>query len=227
VETFFGDGWVKKYGDDFIVGITQLLDPNTSVTLNATISHEHGFLNDQYKLVQKDFEVLPGIFLPATFAESRPGERTKGDLYASINRAFPRARGALEASYRFYHDTYGINANTAEFAWFQHLGQKFILKPDLRFYQQTAADFYYYNLDDTSITVTGIPNPNGPHYSSDARLSAFREADYSLKLIWIVAGWLQFDGSIGGYTQHGTDGVTPQSAYYRATITTAGAKVSW
>jgi hypothetical protein len=227
VETFFGGGWVKKYDLDFIVGVTQLLDPLTSVTLNATVSHEHGFLNDQYKLVEKDFQVLPGIFLPATFAESRPGVRTKGDLYASINRSVPGLHGALEASYRLYHDTYGITANTAELAWFQHLGPKFILKPDIRLYQQNAADFYIYNLNNSEIAPTGTPSPNGPHYSSDARLSVFREADCSLKLIWIVADWLQFDGSIGGYTQRGTDGVTPQSAYYRAMITTGGAKVSW
>ena len=99
--------------------------------------------------------------------------------------------------------------------------------PELRLYQQTAAAFYHYDLNETPIIPTRIPNPQGTRYSSDARLSAFDEASASLKLVWKATDWLQVDASFGGYAQHGRDGVTPQSAYYRATISTAGMKVSW
>jgi hypothetical protein len=227
VEEFFSDAWLMKEKTDAIVGITQLLDPLTSVTLDLTWGRTTGFLDDPYKVVQKSIQVLPGIYLPATFSDNRGDMRDKGILYASVNRDFPDLHGAVEASYRFYADTYGIAADTAEISWFQRLGAKVILRPDLRLYRQSAADFYYYDLDETAVVPTRIPNPQGPHYSSDARLSSFDEADSSLKLVWKAADWLQWDASIGGYTQRGTDGVTPQSAYYRATITTAGVKISW
>jgi len=227
VEEFFTPAWMRKRKTDLIAGVTQLLDPHTSVTLDATWGRSAGFLDDPYKVVQKDIQVLPGIYLPATYSDNRGGSRDKGTLFASLNRDVPGWRGAWEASYRFYADTFGIRAETAELAWFQHLGSGFILEPELRYYQQTAASFYYYNLDATPIFPTRIPDPSGPRYSSDARLSAFNELGYTLKLTWKAADWLQLDASAGGYAQRGTDGVTPQSAYYQALVTTAGLKLSW
>ena len=145
----------------------------------------------------------------------------------SLNHDFPEIHGAVEASYRFYADTFGITANTADLAWYQHLGSRLILRFGLRGYEQQAASFYYYNLDQTSIIPVQIPNPQAPHYSSDARLSAYQSLDYGLKAIWTVTSWLQLEASIEGYRQHGTDGVTPQSAYYQAAISSAGVKISW
>lgn len=147
VKVFFQPNRVKKRSNDVIVGVTQLLDPRTSVTLNATWGRTTGYISDPYKLVEKNVELLPGIFLSQTFGENRPGERDKWIALASLNRAFPTLRGALDSSYRYYRDTFGTSAHTVETAWFQRLGEKFILRPGFRLYQQSAADFYYYNLD--------------------------------------------------------------------------------
>lgn len=227
VEVFFKPAWLDKRTNDVIVGVTQLLDPLTSVSADLTWGRSTGFLNDQYKLVLKNIQILPGLFLPQTFAESRPDWRNKATAFFSLNRAFPDLKGAFEGSYRFYHDTFGVTAHTAEFAWLQRIGGHWIVEPTLRVYSQTAASFYYYRLDGTAVIPTRIPNPQAPHYSSDARLSAFRSADYGLKVIWKPAEWIQFDLALEGYRQRGTDGVTPQSAYYRARITSAGAKILW
>jgi hypothetical protein len=147
--------------------------------------------------------------------------------------------GALEASYRFYHDTFGTHANTLQLTWLQHLGAHFILQPDVRLYQQTAANFYYYDLLHTSIVPTVqlgpngeappplAPNSKGPFYASDYRLSALRSYAYGLKAIWIVNSRLQLDIAVRRYEMRGTDGVTPQVAYPRAAIVTTGVKFSW
>ena len=228
VEVFFGSvRWLKKRGNDAILGVTQLLDPLTSVSLDVTGSRETGILNDQYKVVVKHLELLPGITVPLSFPENRPDSRNRASALLSINRAFPGLHGALEGSYRFYRDTYEINSQTVEAAWFQNLGKHLILRPDLRFYQQGAADFYHYNFDTTAIVPNFIPTFKAPFYSSDGRLAAFRGFDYSLKAIWTVNGWLQFTASVGRYTQRGTDGVTPQSAFYQAVIQSVAARISW
>jgi hypothetical protein len=228
VKVFYQPAWVKKRTNDVIVGVTQLLDPRTAVTFNFTWGHASGFLSDQYKLVQKDIAVAPGVFLPFTFGENRPDHRNRWIALAALNRAFPELNGAIDASYRFYHDTFGTDAHTLELRWLQRIGKNFILQPELRLYDQSAADFYYYNLNQTAIIPTaGAPRTQGPFYSSDYRLSSLRTTTYGLKAIWVAAAYCQLDVAYEQYDMHGKDGITPKSAYPRAALWTLGAKFSW
>jgi hypothetical protein len=228
VKTFFQAPYANKWTNDVILGVTQLLDPLTTVTFNVSGSRATGFLADPYKLVQKNIQVLPGIFLLSTFGENRPDERNKWTAFASVNRAFPELQGALEGSYRFYHDTFGTDANTLDVSWLQKIGNRFVLTPHFRFYQQTAADFYYYNLDQAGITpFAGRPRSQGPFYSSDYRLSAFDSYTYGLTGTWTMTDHVQLNAAVEGYDMRGRDGVTPQSAYCRATIVTGGLKLTW
>ncbi len=227
VEVFFEPAWLPKHTQDAILGVTQLLNPLTFVTLNLSGGQAHGYLSEQHKQVEKTLQLFPGVFLPEAFAENRPDHRTKGLAYLSANRALPKLHAAVEGSYRFYHDTYGVTAETVELAWFQHLGSRLILQPSVRYFQQTAANFYHYDLDDTAIVPVRIPNGQGQLYSSDFRLSALETWSYGLKAVWTVADWLQLDLAYARYDMHGRDGVTPASAYTRAGITTAGIKLLW
>ena len=106
---------------DFILGATQVLDPRTSVSVNVTFSRAYGYLNDQYKLVQKSTEIVPGVFLPLTFPENRPDRRVKWITLATLNRAFPDARAALEGSYRFFRGDFGIVSHTLGLTWLQRI----------------------------------------------------------------------------------------------------------
>jgi len=228
IKVFFQKPTVKKRTNDLIVGVTQLLDPRTSVSVNLTWGRATGFLADPYKLVQKNTELFPGVSLPLTFAENRPHERNKGIFLVALNRTFPAVRGALDASYRYYHDTYATDAHTLDVAWFQRIGEKVILRPSLRLYDQSAAEFYHYNLDRTSLAPTnGRPRTTGPFYSSDFRLSALRTTTYGVKLIWSVTDAIALDVALEQYDMRGRDGVTPQSAYCAARIVTAGVKYTW
>lgn len=228
VRVFHQKDWERKRSLDLIAGVTQLLDPRASVTANLTWGRATGYLADPYKLVQKNTEVIPGVFLPLTFAENRPAEREKWIGFLGYNRTFPEAKGTIELSYRFYHDSYDTNAHTIEAAWFQQLGERWILRPLVRFHDQGAASFYHYRLDGTPVTpVAGPPRPNGPFYSSDYRLSALQTFTYGVKLVWEASASLQFDAAFERYDMRGTDRVTPQSAYCRANIITVGARISW
>ena len=228
VKVIYQSPWARKRTNDVIVGVTQLLDPRTSVSFDLTWGRATGYLSDQYKIVQKRIEVNPGDFLPLQFLENRPGVRDKWIALGSLNHAFPDLHGALEASYRFYHDTYGTRAHTLELTWLQQISPTLILRPELRFYDQSAADFYYYQLDQTSIVPPfGPPPKQGPFYSSDFRVSALRTFNYGLKIVWTPTARWQLNAALEEYAMHGKDGVTPRSAYPRATIVTAGLKISW
>ncbi len=219
---------VGKRTRDFIAGVTQLLDPRTVVSFNLTFGQANGFLNDQYKLVQKRVEVIPGIFLSRTFPENRPDRRDKWIARVAFNRAYPALRGAVEGSYRFYRDTFGTNAHTLDLSWLQRVGSRLIVQPQVRWYRQSAADFYYYDLDRTPlIPVFGGPRPAGPFFSSDYRLSNLTSWTTGLKAAWQLNDHLEINAALTGYRMRGNDGITPQSAYARATIATGGLKFTW
>jgi hypothetical protein len=228
VKVYYQAPWARKWSNDAMLGVTQLLNPLTSVTASLSWENDTGYLTDPYKLVQKDIEVAPGVFLPFTYSENRPDHRTKWIALLALNHAVPSLNGAVETSYRFFHDTYGTNAHTIAVTWIQKIGPAFYLEPELRGYDQSAASFYHYQLDTTSIVPTGgAPNPQGPFYSSDHRLSALRTYTYGLKGVWNITTAVRIDLKLEEYVMRGRDGVTPQSAYPRARILNAGLTISW
>jgi hypothetical protein len=227
VETIFGSDYLSKHTHDAIVGITQVLNPTTFVTVNISLGRSTGYLSEPYKIVEKEIAILPGIFLDEEFAENSPNVRNRESVFASVNHAFRNVGGAIECSYRLYTDSYGIVANTLQISWIQHVWAKLLLEPSFRFYTQTAARFYYYDIDNTSINPVGIPTGAAPNYSSDFRLSAEDSVSVAMKATWKASDWMQFEASYEQYDMHGRDGVTPASAYPRAGISTVGVKFLW
>ena len=227
VKVFYQLPLEGKKTTDFVAGITQLLDPRTSVSVNAGYGSISGYLGDPYRVVLKTVEIIPGLFLPRTGGENRPRTKDQWTVSLLANRAYPDLNGALEAGYRLYRDTFGTTAHTVDLAWFHKISEHLTLRAGLRLYQQSAAEFYYISLDGTSIPLTVTPNPAGPFYSSDYRLSAFRSFDYSLKAIWKFNESWQVDATIDQYEMRGRDGITSPSAYPRASNTTFGIKFGW
>lgn len=227
VKVFYQDGREAKRSFDVVVGVNQLINPKTAVTLNLSFGHISGYQSDPYKIISKNTELLPGVFLPLTFPENRPASRNKWILYSSMNHTVDGGNGAIEASYRLYHDSFGTTSHTLGVTWLQRLGSKVLLVPSFRFYQQGAADFYHVSLDGTDIVPGDTPNTAGPFFSADYRLTKLRSLTYGLKLVWNPTERLHFDLAYDRYTMTGLDGVTSDSAYPKAGIVTAGAGITW
>jgi len=227
IKVFHQAEWEGKETMDVIIGVTQLIDPRTSVTVNLGYGHSSGFHADPYRLILQNTEVQPGVFLPLTYPENRPDSRDKWTLFTALNRAFPEARGALDASYRWFHDSFGTTAHTVEVAWFQKLGERFTLRPGFRFYDQTAADFYRLDLNGAGFDALLAPDPNGPFYSADYRVSAFRSTTWGLKVIWALNANWQIDAAWERYEMRGKDDRTSPYVYPQADIPSLGAKFSW
>jgi hypothetical protein len=223
----FEPAYLPKHTKDAIIGVTQLFGPTTFATLNVSSGLSTGYLSEPYKIVEKSIEILPDIYLDESFGENSPNTRQRESVYASLNHSFLGVHGAIEGSYRFYADSYGIVAHTLQVTWLQHLGDRVILAPLFRYYTQTAARFYYYNLDETSIIPVRIPIGTAPYYTSDFRLSAEDATSYGVKVTWKASGFLHLDASYERYVMQGRDGVTPASAYPTAGISTIGVKFLW
>ncbi|MBI2496792.1 MAG: DUF3570 domain-containing protein [Opitutae bacterium] len=227
-------GWTikrPKTGDDFLVGVNQLIDANTVLTANLSFGRSRGFMSDPYKIVSTTMlDLDPGAYY--TVPENRPEKRNKVVLFLGLNRNFDRWHGALEGSYRYYHDTFGINSHMLALLWLQKLGAHVTLQPSLRLYRQSAADFYYVDLDQAGIVTSYEPllgetgTGRAPFYSSDYRLSHMQTVDVGLKVVWKIRPWLEVDAACNRYVMRGLDHVTPSDAYNRANTFTVGIKLT-
>ena len=220
----------EKTGDEFIVGVTQLLSPSFALTLNLSHGRFRGFLSDPYKIVSTTrLAQDPGFY--NTPAENRPREKDRFSVFLGANRHFEHLDGALDASYRFYHDSFGIDAHTVELKWVQRAGPRLIVEPSLRYHRQGAADFYHYDLDAAGIDTSFDPTFEtgtgaAPYYSSDHRLSEMETINLGLKATWILNEHCSADFSVERYLMQGLDGVTPSAAYADANVITFGLTLS-
>lgn len=218
----------RKKSRDFIVGVAQLLSARASLTINLTHGVVDGYQSDPYKVIQKNTEVVPGLFLPLTYAENRPTERDKWIGFASMNLAFRNIEGAVEASYRIFHDDWGTTSHTLGLEWFQTVRTGLTVRPMLRLYRQSAADFYRLSLDGSSITPGPSAEGHAPYFSADYRLSEMDTWTAGLKVVWeIIPGSLTIDAAYERYAMNGRDGVTSRSAYADADVFTTGIQYSW
>jgi hypothetical protein len=92
-----------------------------------------------------------------------------------LNQYVSAADATLKVLYRYIHDSFGDHSHTFEAAWYQPLPNGFAITPSLRYYTQSAADFYF-----------GPPFGNGfvpgEPYTTDTRLSAFGALTPSLRI---------------------------------------------
>ena len=168
---------------EYLAGITQVLTPTSAVQSTIVVTRGRGWYNDPYK---STFSLRPGGGFVVS-ADLRPDSRDTLAWLTRYRRHFPEAGGTLQADYRFYRDDWGIRAHTLEVAWHQRLDERWALRPALRYYTQSAADFY----------SPVVPFPQPPLQSSDQRLGAFGGLSPSLRVtLRSDAGWT-FEGTAG------------------------------
>jgi hypothetical protein len=168
-------GTDKKTVIDGLVGVTQILSRRSLLTATYSYSVQDGYLNDAFKVVSVVDSVTgrpvagpsPGLGLHRY--ESRPDSRAKHSVFAEWRYALDR--DSLAIGYRFMTDDWGVDSNTLEARYRWNFSPHSYLEPQLRFYQQSAADFY------RSYLVNGQPLPQ------------FASADYRLaEMTAITAG---------------------------------------
>lgn len=167
---------------DLLIGVTQVLGPSTLLRVNYSYSDSSGYLTDPYKFLSVVDPVTgdtlertppPDVLGPSGVFrfESRPDSRTKHGLYTELKQDF--AGKVLGLSYRFATDDWGIDSHTLDARLRWPIGEFSYLEPHLRYYTQTAADFYRFSL------VDGEPLPTDA--SADVRLAELDGMTLGLK----------------------------------------------
>ena len=173
------DGGASKDVLDLLLGFTQVLNRTTVLRVNYSYSDSSGYLHDPYKLLSV-VDPLTGDTLARVpigqgpngvyLFESRPDARTKQSLFAEVKHAF--GNPVMHLSYRYMTDDWGIDSHTGEVRLRWPLGDGYI-EPQLRYYTQSAADFYRASL------VSGAALPR--YASSDFRLGDFDATTIGVK----------------------------------------------
>lgn len=152
-----------------LVGVTQVVRRNWLMELNYSIDHSQGYLTDPYRILS----VLDAVGDVLGYRyENRPDTRTRQGLYWVNKAAFGPT--VLDVSYRRGADGWGSSSDTVDSRLRVDLGRGMYLEPHLRWYHQTAADFYTLYLQSTAAQPLFM--------SADPRLAAFVGTTVGIKL---------------------------------------------
>ncbi len=150
VSLSYGLGWdtVGQRGNEefaepvdrqsWAVGLTQILTRSFLMSVNFETISDEGFLNNPYRTYR---HLEPGgdtfSFKPEIYPRTRTSNAT------SVNgRYYLPYRAAVHGSYRYYIDTWGIEAHTGEVGYTHPWKNDWVFSLALRYYTQTQADFY-------------------------------------------------------------------------------------
>ncbi len=165
----------------FSIGFSQILSKRLQMSLSTDITLQEGWLANPMQRVYfadkdnfyignpgdipyyTDKNINKGVFQLADDIERLPGSRLKIPLGIRLHY-YLNEYVVFRTYYRYYFDDWGIRSNTFNLEIPVKISDKFTLYPSYRFYNQTAAD-YFYPYEQALSTMT--------YYTSDYDLSAF------------------------------------------------------
>lgn len=122
----------------YALGITQILTRNLITSLKVETITDEGFLNNPYRSVRY---LDPGSAIGFSFEpELYPNTRTTTAVGLRARYYLPY-RAAIQAEYRFFTDTWGIDANTVAISYV-HPWRDWTFEVKYRWHKQTSADFF-------------------------------------------------------------------------------------
>lgn len=189
---------VRRTGDELFkdkvkrrsyrLGLSQILSADALMGITWETISDQGFLNNPYRSVRY---IDPTKDLGYGFEpEDYPDTRTSNTIAIRGIYYLPY-RASLSAEYRFFADSWGIEANNSELAYIHPFGESgWSIDLKYRYYQQSAATFY----SDLFLTQN-YQN----HLARDKELSAFNSHTIGLGVSYefLQSGWSFIDrGSI-------------------------------
>lgn len=124
---------------NYRVSLSQVITKSFLMAFAMETMSDEGYLNNPYRSVRfLDNSVTRGYTYQS---EVYPNTRTS-NAFAIRGRYFLPHRAALHGGYRYFTDTWGINAITYELGYTLPYNEDWILELNYRYYDQTKADFY-------------------------------------------------------------------------------------
>ncbi len=153
---------------NFSIGLAQILSPSILMSVSIEGITEEGYLSNPYRSKR--------VF--GSFAGSEIYPRTRSSTaYALRLKKRLSAGDVVSVGYRFFDDSWAIQAHTLELGYTRQLSEKLVLDINYRFYDQSKASFFSSDFD-------GLYN----YMASDKELST-----YSAHTIGMVLSRQLFD----------------------------------
>jgi hypothetical protein len=180
-----------KSENGYSLGWTWILSERELLDVSASLMQLSGYLDDPYKVVPI------GSTGATTEPEHRPDTRSRRTLVAKYGHHYPWD-GAIKVSYRYYNDSWGIQAHTVEISYDHRLFSDWIVTPQVRLYTQTGASFYGSRFAAPRTLM-----------SADYRLSPFDSVLGGLKIAYKLDEGLSVSLGATFQSQLGRDRITP------------------
>lgn len=200
----------QKTTNEFLLGLTQVLTTHDIAQFTLTRSLGSGYYNDPYKTL-----------------DQRPSQRDAWIAMARWNHFVAPLNASVRSSYRYYSDSFGVQAHTLGMDWVQPKGV-WTFTPSVRYYSQSAAHFYrdpvldaQGQYDQQAVLMRAIQG-FGSDQSTDQRLAAFGAVTLSLKVSYAFTPDTQADIKFALYRQsagmrlggNGSPGLDPFAANF-------------
>ncbi len=142
---------------DIMLGFTQVINRRMLMQFNYSYSKVDGYLSDPFKVLSLVDD--NGIAQDYRY-ENRPDSRVKQSLFAQTKYHFEQ--NVVDVSYRYMWDDWKLDSHTIDSKLRIPLSNTSYIEPHIRFYQQTAANFYQ------------------PFLSQSQEIPEFSSADYRI-----------------------------------------------
>lgn len=145
----YSDNEIKRNGDEFFAeqsqqyrvraGISQILTRNLSMSLNFEAVADEGYLNNPYRSVRYVDNTQPS----GVGYQSEVYPNTRNSFASKISASYYLPyRAALFVHYRYFSDSWQIDATDVEFSYRHPIADVFEIELKVRHYQQSQASFY-------------------------------------------------------------------------------------
>lgn len=202
----YANGWdeVGKVGNDnfseeadrrnYQLGLSQVLTRNSLLGIDLEVVSDEGFLQNPYRENRYLDSADPRGY--GYQSERYPETRTSTSVATRALYYLPY-RASIRGEYRYFTDTWGIDAHTFELAYVHGLSTHWTLEGKVRYYTQDAADFYsdLYEFQDSQThlardkelsTLSGTTLGAGAVYEwKQTSLPGIKRLQFSLLLDWL------------------------------------------
>lgn len=200
-----GGNGKSKTVSELLLGISQVMNRHWLTQINFAYGSSSGYQNDPYKILSVLADDGANLVNPETgqgnwYAyENRPDSRTRSSIYWG-NKIHLR-EDVIDFSYRYYTDDWGIKSNTLDVRYRYQWDEHFYIEPHLRWYSQTAADFYQPYLSASQDTAQGAVTLD--YASADPRLAKLSGTTFGVKVGYSLDRDTELSVRLESYQQKG------------------------